>query len=327
MKIKFLPFINDDTGKNWRTKREKAFLTNQGLLVTNEINEIRNNHGNTTLYPTDNDYYTALHEKKAERQKRWLEILLKETAHLFSEELNKLSAADKDKDKTTIVAALPEFFWYDINDNDKHKNTEKIVNYHKPIYAANLINYLLGHENPLVKLTTDYPNLIFFAGTAIWKYLDPENKENIYNTLMIFGGGKLLKVWTKVSVSTIDGFYDWSKSKVVVAKDKIGHGTTNDIPAVSFNGKTFVFDICLDFSLKPGEPPLSSKLFSGNSDVNLLISAGMPVDSTKLNLINSPLMFRCDGLWEPYGEILIKNSGTVRTSSGTKKIDCLEIDI
>ena len=82
MKIKFLPFINDDTGKNWRTKREKAFLTNQGLHKTNEINEIRNNHGNTTLYPTDNDYYTeimkllegrkqiltSLHEDKIERR-------------------------------------------------------------------------------------------------------------------------------------------------------------------------------------------------------------------------------------------------------------------
>lgn len=325
MKYIFLPFINGNKAKTWRSSLEQSFIANEGASLTAEINNIRQD--DKLKLNNKEEYIEQLHAKKSARQIMWLKKLAAETESIFRAECTKLTGDELDSKNTTVIAALPEFFWYDINDNDKHKNTEKIVNYHKPIYAANLINYLLGHENPLVKLTTDYPNLIFFAGTAIWKYLDPENKENIYNTLMIFGGGKLLKVWTKVSVSTIDGFYDWSKSKVVVAKDKIGHGTTNDIPAVSFNGKTFVFDICLDFSLKPGEPPLSSKLFSGNSDVNLLISAGMPVDSTKLNLINSPLMFRCDGLREPYGEILIKNSGTVQTSSGTKKIDCLEIDI
>lgn len=323
MKYIFLPFINGNKAKTWRSSLEQSFIADEGASLTAEINNIRQD--DKLKLNNKEEYIEQLHAKKSARQIMWLKKLAAETESIFRAECTKLTGDELDSKNTTVIAALPEFFWYDINDNDKHKNTEKIVNYHKPIYAANLINYLLGHENPLVKLTTDYPNLIFFAGTAIWKYLDLENKENIYNTLMIFGGGKLLKVWTKVNISTIDGFYDWSKSKVM--KDKIGHGTTNDIPAVSFNGKTFAFDICLDFSLKPGESPLSSKLFSGNSDANLLISAGMPVDSTKLSLMSSPLMFRCDGngSGNAYAEIRDK-SGTVNIRpTSDEKIERIEI--
>ncbi|WP_124100924.1 hypothetical protein [Ruminococcus sp. Marseille-P6503] len=320
MKYIFLPFLNNSEGKNWRSSLEESFKENEGKSLTDEINNIRQENG--LKLNNKEEYIEKLHAKKSARQIIWLDKLAAETERVFRLECEKLTGDKLDSKKTTVIAALPEFFWYDINDNDKHKTD--IINYHKPIYAANLINYLLGNKNPLVKLTADYPNLIFFAGTAMWKYLDPENKEDIYNTLMIFGGGKLLKVWTKVNISTIDGFCDLSQSKVM--KDKIGYGTTNGIPAVSFNGKTFVFDICLDFSIEPGESPLSSKLFSGNSDVNLLISSGMPVDSAKLSLMSSPLLFRCDGNGSDnaYAEIRDK-SGTVNIRPTS--IGCLEINM
>lgn len=320
MKYIFLPFINGNKAKAWRSSLENSFIVNEGAALTAKINNIRQD--DQLKLNNKAEYLKKLHAEKSERQIMWLKKLAAETENIFRTECQKLTGDELDPQKTTVIAALPEFFWYDINDNNKHKSD--IRNYHKPIYAANLINYLLNTENPLIKLTKDYPNLIFFAGTAMWKYLDSENKENIYNTLMIFGSGKLLKLWTKVTISTIDGFHDWSRSKIM--KNKIGHGTTNDIPSVSFNGKTFVFDICLDFSPKPGEPPLSSKLFSGNSDANVLISAGMSVDNS-LSLINSPLIFRCDGngVGGTYAEIRDKLGAVNIHPMSDEKIARLEI--
>lgn len=322
MKYIFLPFINGDKAKIWRSSLESGFIKNEGAALTGEINKIRND--SQLKKNNKSEYKKQLHAKKSVRQFMWLKKLAAETADIFKAEFEKLKGDELDREKTTVIAALPEFFWCDINDNDKHKDTDKILNYHKPIYSANLINYLLDPENPLMQLTATIPNLIFFAGTAMWKYLDPDNAEKIYNTLMIFGGGKLLKLWTKVKVSTVDGFSGLGNK---VVKDKIGHGTTNDIPSVSFNGKTFVFDICLDFSSKKDEPPLSSKLFSGHSDANLLIAAGMPVDNDKLRLISSPLLFRCDGNCSggTYAEIRGKSAAVNVRAVSAEKIERLEV--
>ncbi len=231
---------------------------------------------------------------------------MEQTATLFKNELEKLHADDLDSSKTTVIAALPEFYWYDINDNQKHKSD--IKNYHKPIYSTNLINYLLNNDNPLITLTKDYPNLIIFAGTAMWKYIDDKNKECIYNTLMIFGNGKLMKLWTKLNVSYIDGFYNKLNQLV---KGKVGQGIVTGEPKVEFNGKTFVYDICLDFIAGTNNVPLSSDLCrSTAADINVLIAAGMPISQRNLSLIKAPVIFRCDG-----NKVLIKNAANTTTAT------------
>lgn len=287
MKYIFLPFINGAVGQTWRADLEKDFISVDGKDLTAEINNLR---GQKAKYSTE-DYYRELHPKKSERQVLWLKRLMEKTAELFKNKLEALPADELTSSDTMIIAALPEFYWYDINDNKKHE--DDITNYHKPIYSSNLINYLLGSENPLMKLTNDYPNLIIFAGTAMWKYIDYKEREKIYNTLMIFGNGKLLKLWTKVNISSIDGFCNAMK---VLVKDKVGHGVITDEPMVVFNGKTFVYDICLDFVAGENDIPLSSVLCKNTAaDINVLISAGMPISKKDLSVIKAPVIFRCDG--------------------------------
>ncbi|MBR1423896.1 MAG: hypothetical protein IJ571_10735 [Ruminococcus sp.] len=290
MKYIFLPFINSNAGNAWRQELEDSFISGEGSDLTAEINNIRRGKQD---YINLSDYYHDLHEKKAQRQKLWLERLALQTAAVFDDMLRRLSEDERDPKKTTIIAALPEFFWVDINDNHKHE--DDIINYHKPVYSANLINCLLNKSNPLMSLTNRYHNLIFFAGTVMWKYIDGlDNKdEKIYNTLMIFGSGEIQELWSKANISTIDGFCDWSKSKVV--KDKTGHGSTNTAPVVTFNEKTFVYDICLDFIQGKDKMPLSSELYESEADANVLICAGMSVDSNKVKDMRSNILFRCDG--------------------------------
>lgn len=321
MKCIFLPFINGAAGQTWREDLENDFISNEGKTLTDEINIIRNKKQD---HKRKDDYYRELHPKKSERQALWLKRLMGETAALFKNKLEALPADELTSSDTTIIAALPEFYWYDINDNQKHK--DDIINYHKPIYSSNLINYLLDIENPLMKLTNDYPNLIIFAGTAMWKYIDYKNKESIYNTLMIFGNGKLLKLWTKVNVSSIDGFSSFNK----LVKDKVGHGVITDEPMIVFNGKTFVYDICLDFIAGKNGIPLSSELCNSSADINVLISAGMPIFNKKLSVIKAPVILRCDGnnVSASYAEIR-KCDGT-ELAAQTKDdviIDDLEADI
>lgn len=321
MKIKFLPFINNSNGKKWRENREKAFLSGQGMLLTKEINDIRSNKNS---YADEAGYYAELHTKKAKRQKKWLEILTRETAKLFSKELDKLSPDDKDNNKTTIVAALPEFFWCDINDNRKHG--EDIDNYHKPLYL-DTVQDILVQNSCLSELTREYPNLIIFAGTVMWKKINQQDNkaESIYNTLLIYCQGALRKDWSKHNISYIDGFY---KAGLLV-KDKAGASANNSAPTIEFNGLRFVYDICLDFvrgNDNNAAVALSTELCGGmNADVNVLIAAGMPIDAYNIKGIKSEILLRCDGLSAPYGEISEKNYGTVVENPAT--IDSLEINI
>lgn len=324
MKYIFLPFINSKAGKAWRENLESGFIAGEGADLTAEINDIRNKKSN---YDDLNKYYHDLHEKKRLRQELWLKRLASQTAFLFDKILGGLSKDELDPEKTTIIAALPEFFWADINDNHKHER--EVANYHKPVYSANLINYLLDENEPLIELTNRYPNLILFAGTVMWKYIDGlDNKdEKIYNTLMIFGKGRIQALWSKVNISPIDGFCDWSKSKIM--KDKIGHGIINTAPAVTFNQKTFVYDICLDFIMGKGNMPLSSELYTSKADANVLICAGMPVDPGKVRDMRSNILFRCDGngSGKTFAEITDRSGAQLARQTNDVIIDRLEITV
>ncbi len=342
MKIKFLPFINNTNGKKWREAREKAFLNGHGLVITKEINDIRTKK---TSYGTDlAAYYRDLHEIKGKRQKAWLEILVNQTANLFSKELSKLSDEDKDPNKTTIVAALPEFFWYDINDNEKHN--DDIVFYHKPLYLENIVN-CLTEANPLSQLTVQYPNLIIFAGTAMWKKINNENHkdEEIFNSLIVYHSGEYHESITKHNVSHIDGFGSYTidpkthKKVYNEVKHKAGESTFNIPPIITFNNLKFTVDICLDFvrgkygtsAGKEIPVPLSRQLCKDEHiDVNVLIAAGMPIDSNTipyLSEINSPVLLRCDGLGLTHGEIIRRAGGSRVKCDESKIIDCVEVNI
>jgi hypothetical protein len=304
-KIVFLPFLNDYSGKKWRERLERAFLNNDGGL-TETINEIRKKSH------TKED----LHTHKIERQEKWLNYLIEQTASLFKVQLEDLPDDDKDPDETTIVAALPEFFWCDINDNNKYK--DDIVGYHKPLYIENAVKYFT-ESNAFTELTKTYPNLIIFAGTAMWKVINKnDNKdEEIFNSLIVYCGGAYKESITKHHVSVIDGFYGKQEGTYTLLKEKNGESTMDISPFIEFNGNKFAFDICLDF--EKGKVPdknnqgkyiktsLSTQLCKETPDVNVLIAAGMPVDENNIGNIKSNILLRCDGLYPPYGEILIKN--------------------
>lgn len=316
-KIIFLPFINDPDGQadggSWRKEKESVFLNEKDVkTLTEEINQRRNQNPNA-----DNDaaYYRRLHEKKSERQNEWLKRLTAETAALFENKLGTLPDEAKDPEKSIIVAALPEFFWCDINDNNKHetrnpaKNGEYIEGYHKPLYDTNMINNLLHAENnPLAKLTKTYPNLIIFGGTAMWKIINEEDHkdEKVNNTLIIYHTGDVANTWSKCFFSDIDGFDSESKEMKkgeFGVIDENGNLQTNCVPFTEFRGVKFTYDICLDFIAGENGQPLSTDLCSGQeTHVNVLISAGMPIDDKDLAKINSPVILRCDGSYPPYAE-------------------------
>jgi len=302
LNIKFIPFLNNAEGQNWRKSLESDFLSNEGKNLTDEINNIRDQKAS---YGSTEDYYRDLHQKKSERQELWLKNLIENTVKLFDDVIGNLSTDELDSSKTTIVAALPEFFWYDINDNNKH--SKDIVFYHKPLYLDVVRNVLAGY-NELTELTNKYDNLIIFAGTIMWKEINLQNHtdEKIYNTLPIYFEGELKKEWSKHNVSAIDGFYYNGN----LAKAKIGKSTSAEAPVLNFNGISFTYDICLDFLCGlNGSAPLSTELCRQEkieTDVNVLIAAGMPVSYNYQSKINSPVLLRCDGLSLPYAEILEK---------------------
>lgn len=357
-KIIFLPFINGDTdtadGRKWKKDLEKLFLEHNEDL-TNEINHIRSQKEINAEYKNNiQRYYEDLHAKKSERQKKWFEYLLNETAGLFEKKLQDVSKKEGFKE-SIVVAALPEFFWHDINDNHKHEDRKDeknyIVGYHKPLYHHNLINVLYPDSNPLRKLTLLYRNLIFFAGTAMWKFINPSDHkdEKIYNTLFIYHGGKIADAWSKQVFSKIDGFYSEGSKRNTdpdvkpedtlpkLIKDKKGELLLKYgfIPLTDFNGVKFAYDICVDFGLtKPDKnkyPPLSSILCKNeNVDVNVLISAGMPLSNGDLAQIKAPVILRCDGSHSPYGEIAprgVYNASNSKAIRGGMVIGEMETDI
>lgn len=317
--IIFMPFINDvNHGQEWRKKCERDFLSGDGNELTRKINDIRGKKSDTEAYADENAYYAALHEKKRERQQMWVKYLINETARVFVGKLDDVKRNNANADAATVVCALPEFFWCDINDNDKH--ISDIDGYHKPLYLETLEN-VLKKQNKLTELTDTYPNMIFFAGTAMWKKIkeNDNEEEKIFNTLITYAEGEYKETITKHNVSFIDGFYDENQCLI---KNKVGNGESDGNPVTKFNGLDFTYDICLDFMHRANQNdyneqprPLSTKLCLKNgiinNDVNVLIAAGMPVDGEYIeeNTFSS-VFLRCDGLCEPYGQALIRSCGS-----------------
>lgn len=358
MKIKFLPFLNDNDGKLWREKLENEFMSQQEVKdITKEINELRNSKPDilktydekyknsapaerkkvlrekeSVSTPEVVDYYKRLRSLKEERQQNWIKYLMNRVAEVFEQKLIKLKDDEKEKSKTTIVAALPEFFWCDINDNAKHSDRSDIINYQKPIYINNIASIFCA-ENEISKLTKDYPNLIFFAGTVKWKVPVNEDRsqEDTYNTLFIYNSGDLPVMWGKHHFSAIDGFssvnfrYTGLNVKRQVFDIKSGGEIKGGHPKITFNGIDFVYDICLDFiSNKDGFAggPLSKDICSNislNNPVNVLIAGGMWFynNTAALNAVaNMPseVVLRCDANADNRGcnsEIYCKSGGNI----------------
>ncbi len=308
--IIFMPFTNNRNAVSWRNGLEAAFLNGEGKEDTDEINNVRLTKGTRP----DDEYYNELHNFKLCRQIKWLNYLLDKTAEIFDAQLKNLSSSPND----VIVAALPEFFWIDINDNDKHNeqgtNGESIVNYHKPLYSP-CLEVFLTNNNPLAVLTSQYPGLIFFAGTAVWKEINYDNnkEELIFNSMVLYKNGEYAPSVTKHNVSNIDGFHH---NSITLSKDKRGEAVSTKAPVTEFKELTFTYDICLDFmkgtDTERNTVPLSTELCNANSisnvNVNVLIAAGMSVDANYLHTLKSNCLLRCDGLSQPYGQIFHNNT-------------------
>ena len=333
-KVIFLPFINSDKeDQDWRKTCQDNFLGREDIKnLTADIEKKRSDapkeddyknveNGKQKYEEAVRAYLNELHSVKSERQESWLRHLVDETAKLFEDKLKELKneLTEGEFKGSVIVAALPEFFWCDINDNHKHedktspvKNGKYIIGYHKPLYHHNLKSVLFSENNPFKKLTKDNSNLIIFAGTTMWKAINPNNHldEKIYNTLYIYHSGEIVSEWSKCFVSTIDGFYADSAG-IDLVKDKIGSAENRDdlVPFIDFNGVKFTYDICLDFiSGSNGQPLSTERCKSLKTDVNVLISAGMPIYDKDLTKINSPVILRCDGSYPPYAEIAPKGA-------------------
>lgn len=327
-KIIFMPFINDENAKEWRKNLEDNFLKSEDIQKINKkIDAIRATKKTYNAGDIKN-YYKKLHDEKRPRQEKWLNHLIQKTAELFRQKLEKLNGDSLNADKTVIVCALPEFFWYDINDNNKHSgstpDSPRIVNYHKPVYLENAVD-ILTESNELMRLTATYPNMIFFAGTVMWKQINCEDHkdEEVFNSLLIYSGGAYKESITKHHVSAIDGFGNIYKDKNLNnvykrIKEKAGEATFEAAPVTEFCGLKFTYDICLDFkyldrktSAKGEYKTLSTELCRKNGinnvDVNVLICAGMPTDQNYVDThIISDLLLRCDGIHEPYSQIFVK---------------------
>lgn len=332
--IRFIPFVNDANNMNWRKNLEDKF-TKDNIDLTTKINNIRNKKSTTDA----KIYRDELHKIKKERQEKWVKYLMDETEKYFNvrcqavaDEWKRKGISEKD---AVMVAALPEFYWCDINDNLKHMDGNNIstyiVGYHKPLYLEVINSIFKNKSNALYKLTDKYKNLIIFAGTVIWKEIkDNPFDELIYNTLFIYKNGEISN-WSKRNISGIDGFFGTYGNCLKAKLGKGDSGKIGDIgqPLVEFNGIKFCFDICLDFSsgmVSNAQCPLSTALCTGKTDINVLISAGMPVNSYGLSTINSPVLLRCDGLSQPYGEILEKDNLAI-IDSGINSVNGAEIAI
>lgn len=370
MKIKFIPFINDADGQTWMNNVKKEFI-DDNADITNEINQIRNQKPCILRFydskymnslPQDKpkilrekekvctdevvNYYKNLRKLKEKRQKLWIEFLLDKVVDIYDKKIKSLSAPDKNANETTIVAALPEFFWHDINDNYKHTNPYDIFNYQKPLYENNILSTLCTN-NSISKLTDKYKNLIFFAGTAKWKNIvnDDRSQEITNNTLFIYCSGKLPVIWGKHNFSSIDGFNHYVYNPVTGSYDDIkiknpnGGSKTLTPPVINFNGIDFIYDICLDFISNINGNyggPLSKQLCTGNlkNPVNVLIAGGMPIfkQIPQINNMNSDVILRCDANLDQRGTYVeiydrVNNLNPRNIKNGNVFIGDIDIDI
>lgn len=283
--IHYLPFINNNDAIVWRQSLEQSFI-NAHQDDYNRLNAARSNG------TAEDD----LNDIKRELQCKWFMQLNKEIYEKLGAKLQNLPVNE------TVIAALPEFFWRNINDNKKHERD--IANYGKSFsYEVKQIweNSKPSDEYSFQNLTAKYPNLILFAGT-IWR-----KKDNVIrNSLPIFANGNFFGQWPKRNLSGIDGLgdniplsptFDMNKvDKVTVHWTKPDFDPTDlTMPMITFNNLTIGLDICLDF-IVPGSRS-ADLLFPTVPDIHLLIAGGMPVDNNNAANINASRLFlRCDAM-------------------------------
>lgn len=219
----------------WRESLEQQFLLLPEIADLNaHIGTLRSAQKTAATPRCKPLYASELHEFKLARQCKWM-IYLESAVCKALDEVMRRPAYPPD---TLVVAALPEFFWRDINDNLKHTGLTKgdeIPGYGKPFYApvfdalssnAQTLSAApgaAGVPKTLCELTRKYQNLIVFAGTVWWKKIvnvacggcgginEPVCKqyfrqsETMFNTLPAFYQGKRILLWNKQYVSNIDG--------------------------------------------------------------------------------------------------------------------------
>lgn len=240
MNVAYIAYINGPKStpppnyfapSQWRESLEQQFLLLPEIADLNAHIQTLRSAQKTAATPRCKPLHASeLHEFKLARQCKWM-IYLESAVCKALDEAMRMAAYPPD---TLVVAALPEFFWRDINDNLKHTGLTKkdgIPGYGKPFYApvfdalSSNAQTLSAADVPktLCELTWKYPNLIVFAGTVWWKKIvnvacngcggisEPvckqcfKQSETMFNTLPVFYQGKRILLWNKQYVSDIDG--------------------------------------------------------------------------------------------------------------------------
>lgn len=313
MKVYYIPLINAPLDPSsatrfkfalsqWRFQLEKDFMAAH-TDMTNAINDVRKQKAAMDKVK----YINALHEKKEIRQKAWMAYLENAVCTELKKAIEELKTKPGYDATGMIVAAIPEFFWRDIDDNPK---TDKpYANYGRPFYDAVLMDFMKKPADAAENfhdLTRNQPNLIVFAGTFWWKIPDISgNKDEKYlNTLTVFHSGQVQFTWNKLWVSQIDGAGDPGEPKRLDDPINIKPGSSpakhdsSFVPLVSFMGKTLSMDICLDFVAgnSARTTPVSKTLIQDAGkpvpDIHVLIAGGMGLDPAYIYA--GSLFLRCD---------------------------------
>ena len=283
--IHYLPFINNSEAIAWRQNLEQAFMRDH-----------KNDYDRLNAARADSTDIVMLNNTKKELQCKWF-------VKLNEEIYKKLDAKLADiPDDETVIAAMPEFFWRNINDNQKHTDPHEIINYGKSFsYEVKEIwpDSKPEDEYSFQKLTTRYPNLILFAGTVWWK-----KDDLIRNSIPIFATGQYIGQWSKANLSSIDGLggpiidYPYlnkiDKRAIHWQPQKVNDADKLPSPEMTFNGLRIGLDICLDFIV---DGSCSRDLLPTKPDIQLLIAGGMPITNENEAYINAEKLFlRCDAI-------------------------------
>lgn len=283
--IHYLPFINNSEAIAWRQNLEQAFMQ-----------EHQEGYDRLNAARADGTADDDLNDIKRELQCKWFVRLNEE---IYKKLDAKLAGIPNDE---TVIAAMPEFFWRNINDNRKHTDPHEIINYGKSFsYEVKEIwaNSKQEDEYSFQKLTTKYTNLILFAGTVWWK-----KDDLIRNSIPIFANGQYEGQWSKANLSSIDGLggpiancpdlNKIDKRAIHWQPQKVNDADKLPLPEVTFNGLRIGLDICLDFIV---DGLCSRDLLPTKPDIHLLIAGGMPITNENKAYINAEKLFlRCDAI-------------------------------
>jgi hypothetical protein len=170
---------------------------------------------------------------KKVRQFRWLSWFENFMYHIIDDSIDSSIVRNN-----RAILLLPEFFFVDIYDSQDPLK-KRPEGYVKPFYE-DVARYFAGFDidakneaflskslrhKRITELTAEYPKLIIFAGTMVWKtkdehtiYTDGEKvkstlfanstavfTDTFYNTAIIFADGRRAYLWDKQFISRVDG--------------------------------------------------------------------------------------------------------------------------